>query len=73
MAAVQEPSKLLSSAQFARTSKNGDPGNQYKGKPRFSGDPGDSKTMHIAKGRLPNAPGVHPHHRRAGRRVRRAR
>jgi hypothetical protein len=66
---------VLSEGQFHGTrQKRRDPTGDAKfSKIKFSGSPGDSKTMHIAGGKLPRAPEKHPHHRKAGRRTRRAR
>lgn len=68
-------SDVLSPAQFSRGLPRHakDPASDPKfSKPRFSGGTG-SKTMHIAHGHVPKPPGSHPHHRKAGRRTRRAR
>ena len=66
---------VLSQGQFpGPRQKKADPtGDERTTKVRFSGEPGNSKTMHIAGGHLPAAPGIHPHHRKAGKRPRRAR
>lgn len=65
-------SSVLSQKQFPQKRK--DPSGDPKfNRVRFSGSAGGSKTMHIAKGAVPNPPGEHPHHRKAGKRTRRAR
>ena len=65
---------VLSTAQFGRgmAPKKTDPSGDPKfNKPKFTGGTG-SKTMHISKGHVPKPPGIHPHHRKAGKRSRRA-
>jgi hypothetical protein len=68
-------SAVLSQSQFGRVApKKKDPSGDPKfNRVRFSGSAGGSKTMHIAKGAVPKPPGEHPHHRKAGKRTRRAR
>jgi len=67
---------VLSKAQFSsetsqkKTEPSGDP---KFNRARFSGSAGTSKTMHIARGKVPKPPGEHPHHRKSGKRTRRAR
>lgn len=65
----------LNKAQFTqRKVTPKDPSGDVRwNKPRFSGNPGSSKTMHIAKGHVPKPPSSHPHHRKAGKRSHRAR
>lgn len=69
-------SPVLSQAQFRKRAPDRphDPsGDPRFNKIKFSGVPGKSKTMHIARGHVPHPPSEHPHHRKAGKRSRRAR
>lgn len=74
-------SSVISQAQFGKRAPNRakDPSGDPKfNKPRFGGHtignvPSRSRTMHIAKGHVPHAPETHPHHRKSGKRSRRAR
>jgi hypothetical protein len=46
---------------------------EKKDRPKFSGNPGDTKTMKVEAGKgLLNPPSVHPHRARAGHTARRA-
>jgi hypothetical protein len=46
---------------------------EKKDRPKFSGNPGGTKTMKVEAGKgLPAAPDVHPHHARASKSTHRA-
>lgn len=68
------PNSVLSPTQFSGSpvSKKDPSGDPKFNRVRFTGASG-SKTMHIASGHLPKPPGSHPHHRKSGKRTRRAR
>jgi hypothetical protein len=61
---------ILSPGQFSgKRQKRTDPhGDTQSNMVKFSGDPGQSKTMKNAGSHLPKAPDKHPHHRKSGRR-----
>jgi hypothetical protein len=71
------PTMAISDKQFKMSSRKrkvrSDPhnGNAPK-RGKFSGGPGEKKTMDIDKPKLPKAPESHPHRRHAAKRTRRA-
>lgn len=66
-------SSVLSEGQFpGKRQRRKDPHTEDTTGAKFSGDPGESKTMRNAGSHVPKAPSVHKHHRKAGRRSHRA-